>query len=171
MSKQILMCVETNKQSDTDTVYISCTLSHYYEESRKISRKTVHLGSKTKYCDRAIQKEIAKFQKGFPGETAVIYFIDTDEYTVKPEDKKLLEDIKDYCSRQEYDLVLFTKDIEDVFWGNQCADTEKIKKATQFRMKNMIDSISEASLSSKIITRHQSNILSVLDKYLPRKVK
>ncbi len=68
-------------------------------------------------------------------------------------------------------LVLFSKDIEDVFWGKQCADTEKIKKATQFRMKNKIDSISEASLSSKIITRHQSNILSVLDKYLPRKAK
>ena len=171
MSKQILMCVETNKQSDTDTVYISCTISRYYEESRKISRKTIHLGSKTKYCDRKIQKEIAEFVKGFPGETSVIYFIDTDEYATKPEDQRLLNEIRDFCIKHEYDLVLFSKDIEDVFWGKQCADTEKIKKATQFRIKNMIDSISEASLSSKIITRHQCNILSILDKYLPRKAK
>ena len=171
MSKQILMCVETNKQSDTDTVYISCTISRYYEESRKISRKPIYLGSKTKYCDRKIQKKIATFIKGFPGETSVIYFIDTDEYEIKPEDKQLLDEIKDYCSKQEYELVLFNRDIEDVFWGKQCADTEKIKKATQFRMKNMINSINEASLSSEVIARHQSNILSVLDKYLPRKTQ
>ena len=169
MSKQILLCVETNKQADTDSVYISCTISHYYEESRKISRKIIHLGTKTKYCDRKIQKEISMYTKGFPGETYVIYCIDTDEYTVKPEDKKLLEEIKEYCSQKEYDLILFNKDVEDVFWGEQCQNTEKVKKARQFRMKNMIESVHESSLSSTIISRHQSNILHVLDKHLVRK--
>ena len=171
MSKQILMCVETNKQSDTDTVYISCTLSHYYEDSKKISRKIVHLGSKTKYCDRKIRQEINKLTRGFPGETRVIYFVDTDNYTVKPEDRELLERIKAYCSQQNYDLVMFINDIEDVFWGEQCADTEKRKKAQQFRMKKMIDFVNETSLSSTDMTRHQSNILSVLDKHFVRKNK
>lgn len=107
--------------------------------------------------------------KGFPGETYVIYFIDTDEYAVKPEDKKLLEEITEYCSQQKYELVLFNKDIEDVFWGEQCSDTEKMKRARQFRMKNMIESVNKSSLSSTAITRHQSNILNVLNKYLTRK--
>ena len=171
MSKQILMCVETNKQSDTDSVYIFCTISHYYEESRKISRKIVHLGSKTKYRDGKIQKEINRFKKGFPGETYVIYFIDTDEYAAKPEDKKLLEEIQEYCSQQEYDLILFDKDIEDVFWGEQCPNTEKVKKARQFKMKKLIESVDESSLSSTILARHQSNILNILNKHFTRKVK
>ena len=169
MSKQILMCVETNKQSDTDSVYISCTISHYYEESRKISRKIVHLGSKTKYRDRKIEKEINMYKQGFPGETYVIYCIDTDEYAVKPEDKNLLEEIQEYCSQQDYDLILFNKDIEDVFWGEQCPNTEKVKKAKQFRMNNVIESVNESLLSSTKIIRHQSNILNVLDKHLARK--
>lgn len=169
MSRQILMCVETNRRSNTDSVYISCTLSHYYEESRKISRKTIHLGSKTKYCDRKCQLEINKYKKGFPGETTVIYFIDMDEYAAKPEDKKLLDDIKNFCLQRQYELVLFNKDVEDVFWGIQCTDSEKLKKAEQFRMKNLINSVGEDSLSSVPISRHQSNILSILDKYLTRK--
>ena len=92
-----------------------------------------------------------------------------DEYAAKPEDKKLLDDIKDFCSQRQYDLVLFNKDVEDVFWGNQCADSEKLKKAEQFRMKNMINVVSESMLSSVSNSRHQSNILSILNKYFTRK--
>ena len=171
MSKQILMCVETNKQSNTDYVYISCTLSHYYQESIKISRKPIYLGSKTKYSDRKIQTKIAQLKKDFNGETSVIYFIDTDEDTIKPEDSKLLDNIKAFCIKQEYDLVLFNRDIEDVYWGKQCDDSSKVKLSAQFRMNNMINSVSESVLSSTSISRHQSNILTILDKYWTRKAR
>ena len=82
---------------------------------------------------------------------------------------QLLEEIKAFCEQQDYDLVLFNKDVEDVYWGQQVKNTEKVKRASQFRENNMIANIRIESLSSNTFSRHQSNILSVFDKYWKRK--
>lgn len=168
--KQILMCLETNERSNTDYVYITCTLERFYEHTKTIKYKPIYLESKSKYQDRKKQKEINNAKRAYSGETAVIYFIDMDEYSVRPEDKKLLDQIKDYCIEKGYDLVFFNKDIEDVYWRQQIPNTEKVEKAAQFRAKRIINNISIDAVSSTTISRHQSNILRILDKYWTRKV-
>lgn len=169
MRRQILICVETNKRSNTDFVYIKCTLDHYYEYTKEITYRPVYLESKTRYRDKKKQHEINETKKAYKGSTSVIYCIDMDEYASKPEDMQLLEEIKAFCEQQDYDLVLFNKDVEDVYWGQQVKNTEKVKKASQFRENNMIANTRIESLSSNTFSRHQSNILSVFDKYWRRK--
>lgn len=170
MRRQILMCVETNKRANTDYVYITCVIDHFYESTREIIRKPIYLETKTKYRDRNKLSQINQYKREYHGgETEVIYFIDMDECAIKPEDKKLLEDIKAFCFENGYDLVLFNKDVEDVFWGQQVADKEKIQKAGQFRAKGKIADIRIDALSTIPNSRHQSNILTILDKYWTRK--
>ena len=170
MKRQVLICVETNVRSNTDYVYITCTLNHFCENSREIKYRPIYLESKTKYRDKKKQAEIKKWKRAYPGDTTVIYFIDMDECHVKPEDNKLLDDIKAFCSQEMYELVLFNRDIEDVYWNYQVPKTEKIEKADQFKAKNLIANIPADTLSSITIPHHKSNILRILDKYWIRKV-
>lgn len=169
MKSQILICMETNKRANTDYVYIKCTLDYYYENTKEIIFRPIYLESKTRYRDKKKQREINATKKAYKGPTSVIYCIDMDEYSVKPEDKQLLNEIKDYCEQQDYDLVLFNKDIEDVYLGQQVPNTEKVKMASQFRENNKITVVREESLSSFTLSRHQSNILNIFDKYWTRK--
>ena len=169
MNKQIVLCVESNKQSRTDYVYIQCTLEHFYERTLKIKQTPIFMGSKSKYNNAKIQREVSSAIRSFPGPTQVIYFIDTDKISALPEDKKLLRDIKAYCKRMNYDLVLFNKDVEDVYWGEPIPDNKKVEKSIEFRIKNKIKDVDPLSLSATNITRHKSNILLILDKYWKRK--
>lgn len=79
MSKQILLCVETNKKARTDYLYIVATIKKYYIDDRKIIQRPIFLDSKTKYNAKDKVKEINKAIKEFSGETKVIYFIDVDD--------------------------------------------------------------------------------------------
>ncbi len=94
MNKQFLFCVETNRRANTDYQYIRETLLHFYRESRKNIIRPVYLESKSRYNNNAVMKEIRIKQKAFPGETHVIYFIDTDLSDVSPEARQKLEEIR-----------------------------------------------------------------------------
>ena len=63
MRRQILICVETNKRSNADFVYIKCTLEHYYENTKEITYRPVYLESKTRYRDKKKQLEIKETKK------------------------------------------------------------------------------------------------------------
>lgn len=168
MSKQVLLCVETNKTSDTDYKYISETIKYFYQDDRKVSYKPIYLGSKARYNAPAIEKDIARRRKLFHGETSVIYFIDVDDYDTSIETKNLYTKIKSYCDQRDYEFVFFTLDIEDVYVGRQIPKNEKVKVAADFARKKMINKISEKNLRSDAKRKHCSNILNVLDKFWER---
>lgn len=169
MNRQILLCVETQKKARTDYQYIAETIRRFYKDDRKISYKPIFLDSKTKYKDNAKLKEINRYRKGFSGDTKVIYFIDYDDSDISSQTLKLFNEIKTFCKNNEYDFVFFVKDVEDVFWGKQVHDDEKVECAAKFKRKQLVYEVEESKLTSSLLNQHCSNILIVLDKYWTRK--
>lgn len=171
MGKQILLCVETNKQARTDYKYIVETIKRFYVLNPKIIHRPIFLESKTKYKANDKVKEINKYINDYKkfGNTTVIYFIDTDDYDVSSETKLLYDNIQSYCSDNKYELVYFSKDVEDVFWGFQVDNSKKVDKADEFTRKKVIETVLVDKLQSNKMKRHNSNILLVLDKYWNRK--
>ncbi len=169
MSKQILLCVETNKKARTDYLYIVATIKKYYIDDRKIIQRPIFLDSKTKYNAKDKVKEINKAIKEFSGETKVIYFIDVDDYNISAETQTLFDNIKHYCKENEYDFVFFYKDVEDVYLGSSVRDDEKVKRAEEFKRKKLIENVKEENLRSDTFRKHTSNILSILDLYWVKK--
>lgn len=169
MSRQVLLCVETNSTARTDYQYIESTIKRFYVNDRKIRYRAIFLGSKTKYNAKDKVKEINENIKKFPGETAVIYFIDVDDYDISPETKKLYDEIKKYCDNNGYDFVFFDRDVEDVFIGKSVSSKEKVKVVADFKTKQLINNVDEKNLKAETHRKHCSNILNVLDKYWKRK--
>ena len=165
MSRQVLLCVETNKKARTDYKYIDATIKRFYGYNRKIRYRPVFMESKTKYNAKDKEKEINKAIKDYPGETSVIYFIDIDDYERSNETKTLFDKIEDYCKNNGYHLVFFSRDVEDVYVGNSIKDDMKVKEAEEFTRNKRIYKIVEANLRSTTFKRHTSNILNVLDKF------
>ena len=82
MSRQILLCVESNNKARTDYQYIESTIKRFYIDDRKIRYRAIYLGSKTKYNAKDKVREINNNIKNFPGDTTIIYFIDVDDYDI-----------------------------------------------------------------------------------------
>lgn len=169
MSRQILLCVETNKTARTDYKYIDATIKRFYVNDRKIVYRPIFLETKTKYNAKDKVKEIKDAIKKYPGETSVIYFIDEDDYDVSSETQILYNNIKSYCESNGYELVFFKKDVEDVYLGQSVTKDEKVKKAEEFTRKKLIESVNESNLRSEIHRQHTSNILNVLDLFWTKK--
>lgn len=168
MSKQILFCVETNSKSETDLVYIRETISNYYDLGNSIRIRFIFFEGKGNYKKKDILKKIADQTKQYKaiGPTHVIYCIDTDRYDADPAQMRELNEIKHYCEQQGYDLIWFCRDVEDVYWGKQIHKDEKTKAAAKFRSSKRIKSIADQNLRCEDYSRHRSNILQVLDRYL-----
>ena len=171
MGKQLLFCIETNKKTGTDSVYINETIDKYYVRENTISIKFIPLSGKSNYKKPGTLKEISSKRKQYSrnGETTVIYCIDTDKYDLESEQKILLDEIVRFCDDMGFELVLFCRDVEDVYWGEQVSKSDKVAMAGKFRSSRHIDNVPEEVLKSAKIRRHKSNILDVLDKVLDRK--
>lgn len=165
MSRQLLFCVETGKQAKTDNVYINETLNRYYQIGSDIRIRYIYLNGKSNYNKNDIRMDIktqtAQYLRN--GETHVIYCIDTDRHDIDAGHLKDLRDIEEYCAKNGYEFVWFSRDIEDVYWGEQIHKDEKVQKARQFRSGKKIEAIPEKNLRARTITRHKSNILLILD--------
>lgn len=169
MSKQILLCVETNAKARTDYQYISETIRRFYVNDPKISYKPIFLESKSMYASPKKQKEIEKYTKAYPGETKVIYFIDTDDFDTNYETEKLLEEIKKYCEMHAYEMVFFCRDVEEVYLGNRINNVDKVNAVKKFKSTKMIEQAAEEKLSQNKYKVKCSNILCILDQFWVRK--
>lgn len=173
MGLQLIFCVETNKQADTDWVYIGETIKAKYNISNQIKLNKINMETKSKYNSRKVLGEIEKLTKAYKdyahGETKVIYCIDTDAYESNYEQKKELDAIISFCKKYNYDLVWFCHDVEEVFVGKRVETSQKVKEAGVFRSNKGIERVREEKLSSPEIRNKCSNLLRVLDKYLERK--
>lgn len=170
MAIQMIFCVETNKKADTDSVYISETINHWYKVNNQIKISKVYMNTKSKYNSKDVLREVDKKSKAFTiGETRVIYCIDTDQYEKNIDHEKELYNITQYCKENGYDLIWFCHDVEEVFLGKRVSDSEKVQEAGMFRRKKKIEEINSDKLSCNVKRTYVSNILSILDKYLDRK--
>ncbi len=170
MAMQMILCVETNKRADTDSIYILETIRHWYELPNQIKISKVYMNTKSRYNSKDVIKEIRQKSKTFTfGETRVIYCIDTDQYEKNMEHLKELQTIRQYCEDNHYDLIWFCHDIEEVFLGQKILDSQKVKEAANFRKKKTIEKCHWEHLSCHEMRAYSSNILSILDKYLIRK--
>ena len=170
MALQMILCVETNKKADTDSIYIAETIAPWYTLTNQIKNSKVYMNTKTRYRSKDVLKTIDTMRKAFTiGETRVIYCIDTDQYERNTEHAQQLEAIQHYCHENGYDLIWFCHDVEEVFCGQAVSDTEKVRTAAAFRRKKTIQEMQSGPLSSNVKRTGSSNILCVLDRYLPRK--
>lgn len=81
------------------------------------------MGSKGAFNSRKVLNEIEKMSKAFPGKTIVIYCIDTDQMDREYSDNQLFEEIKAFCKSNQYELIWFFRDVEDVYLGRQVNGT------------------------------------------------
>jgi len=79
--------------------------------------------------------------------------------------KELLNDKRDW--KVKYEFVWFCKDIERVYLGREVSDKEKKKESEKFKKNKLINKVNERNLSSEGYKNNSSNILTVLDKYIP----
>ena len=166
----MIFCVETTKSADTDSIYIFDTINYWYKVNNKIKLSKIYMNSKSKYNSKDVLREIKQKQKDFIlGETKVIYCIDTDQYEKNPDHKRELEDIICYCTKNQYDLIWFCHNVEEVFLGKTVSDSKKVQEASAFRRKRTIEKLSVKNLSNNKKLACTSNILNILDKYLERK--
>lgn len=170
MALQMIFCVETNKRADTDSVYLSETINNYYQITNQIKISKVYMETKSKYNSKSVLKEIEQKRNAFSiGDTKVIYCVDTDEHESNYDHRRELEKVSRFCKENDYDLIWFCHDVEDVFLGRRISDSEKVSQAAAFRRKKGIQGVALDKLSSASLKNHCSNIIHVLDKYLLRK--
>lgn len=168
MIKRILCCVETTKQADTDYQYIRETIRHFYVEPTNIVIRPIYMESKSRYNSRSVCEQIKK-QTMNSSDTSVIYFVDTDDWDVSADEKRILDKIQEYCQENGYDFVFFCKDVEDVYLGKRVSDTQKISAIKRFKSEHAIENVEVRHLEREQCQVHCSNIMNVLDKYWDRK--
>lgn len=170
MAIQLILCMETNKSADTDSIYISETINHWYQLPNQVKISKIYMNTKSRYQSKAVQKEIEQKTKAFTiGDTKVIYCIDTDQYDKNVEHEKEFLNISQYCEEHQYDLIWFCHDVEEVFLGKRVSDSQKVQEAAMFRRKKQIAKIPLKKLCHTAKQTYTSNIMNILDKYLNRK--
>ena len=142
-----LFVVETNKDNNSDWLYINTFLKNSYETGNNILRP-VYLNGKGNYCKASVKREIEKWgshflsQKPIDDTIKVFYCIDTDDLsrTAKAvENKRKAEEIKNYCVGNGYGFIWFHEVIEQVFIGKRVSNNEKRAVARQFAQKSTIE--------------------------------
>ena len=171
---QLIFCVETNRKSDTDFLYIKSTLDRFYDcRNGHVQIKPVYLGGKGRYSTnsnaRKINELIRQFSAGSKSaESHVFLCLDCDKYDSDPEDHKFLTDAENYCRNKEnYHLIWFCRDVEDVYLGHQISNTQKTDAAKRFVARKQIETIDANKLRADQYKQHYSNVCTVLDQLFP----
>ena len=167
--KLLLFCVESNKQEQIDWLYIESIVKYMFVEDNNIVRRPVFMNSRSRYNSAKVQKEITRYRSTSYESVSVVYCVDTDKYETDTNQKKELENIVKYCATNDYDLVWFCHDIEEVCVGHSVPDSEKKAYATRFVAKEEYKIIDKNKLMNKAYSKGFSNFVTVVSKYLTMK--
>ena len=108
MSIQLIIAVEANKESRSDYRYIDSFIKRYFKiGTNKISY--VYMGSKMNYSNQGIKNQITSLINSYrkTGKSHVIYWFDTDDFSVSPDHQANDEKIKKILAI----IVIFNRDI------------------------------------------------------------
>ncbi len=155
---------------DSDYKYIKAFLNQYYNIRTSVKLNPIHLHGKTNYNkkEKEINKMIKRYHKSqnTDQESVVFFCLDVDNPDLN-DNEKLNKEIENYCKGKNYELIWFYRDVEEVFWGKRCKKEEKIDKANQFLIKNVILSYDISKLENNNVKKgiSTSNLKIVVDKY------
>lgn len=164
MNKVVLFCVESPKDKPNDWVYIDAAIKHFFDLGKRIAVRPIFMGSKYNYKSTKVLTQINQIKRLNPDGLTIVLCIDTDNYESNPQHAKELEEIKDFCKNNDYELIWFCHDIEEVFLGKRISDNEKTREARRFGHNRMIESVEQSCLSRNKYQKSSSNILCVLNK-------
>lgn len=167
MTRQLIICVESDSKAKTDWFYIKDTIDKWFAYGPEIKLTPVYMAGKNNFNRTKVVNEVKKNIKQFSGDSIVIYCIDTDSIDSNADRRREFNDIEAYCIRNNYELIWFNRDIEEVYIGERVSNSDKKKVAKQFRSRKQINTVKESSLSATVETMpKKSNILNILKKYL-----
>lgn len=171
MGVQLIFAVETNKNCNSDWIYIKDTIEHFYlYERTQVKLSVVYLDGKGNYNTKKKEREVKKLISQYGAasklnQSNVIYCFDCDEYDRKSDDLQFLKNAKKYCDNNGYSFVWFCKDIEQVYTKRQVEDSEKKKIAAAFKEKKSIMKVDTNRLLADQYQIGASNIMKILDQY------
>ena len=162
--KYLIFCVETDKVSKIDNMYIDQAIKYRYEIGSNIKLIYIYLNGKGNYGSQKIINKINKTIKACNNnESIVIYCLDTDNYDSDPAIQKLNHDIEEFCESRHYFIIWFCKNIEEVFLHKRVEPADKKQEAIKFRSKEGLGKADINTLSSETLNAKKSNIYKCLD--------
>lgn len=176
MGRQLIFCVETNKKSKTDYIYLKSTIDKLYRyDPANTKLSPVYMDGKGNYNSKRVAKDIKTLERKYnstapDNQSYVFYCFDCDEYDRNQNDMDFLQKTKEYCRQNSYEFIWFCRDIEHVYLGRQVSSHDKRNEAINFK-KQEDKNISRLSLENMNRSSFQpgcSNVLLILDKYLDR---
>lgn len=175
MGTQLIFVLETDRRCQSDWMYINVLIHEQYDYNHSyIKLSPIFLGGRGNYNKKKVERDIDKRKSDYDNQNSsnqsiTIYCFDTDNFDSNPDDKKFLDDVKQYCENKKAELVWFCKDIEEVFTGSSIENSKKKDTARLFVKRKLIKNVLPDSFTASSFKRKTSNILRVLDKFLPRK--
>ena len=171
MAIQIIICVESDKRAQTDNVYIKETLNRFYIINNQININYVNMGGKSKYNSKDTKKQIKEYLRDYKlGKSVVVLCVDTDQIETNYEQKIEFDQIKEYAKNNQYELVWFCHDVEEVYIGKTVSKDIKKNVSIDFKKKNQMEAVDAGCLKCSSVRKGRSNILLIFDKYLERKL-
>lgn len=170
MGLQLIFVVETNKECKSDCVYIKNTISRFYDYNNgHIKLSYIYMNGKGNYkrMEPTIEKIKKQYNTSEHRKSVVIYCFDCDDYNNDSENRKFIDDAKSYCYSKGFEFVWFYNDIESVYLGKKISNHGKKKAAKSFQTKKQIMMVDKNNLSASNFSNNSSNILNILDKFLP----
>ena len=173
MGKQLIFCVESDKNAKTDYIYIKNTIEHFYRDydRSQIRIEAIYMKGKGNYSKPTIRNRIEELRKQYlaanpDGENVVIYCFDCDSYDSKPEDRDFLISAREYCRENGYRFVWFCRDIEEVYLGKTVSGDNKRKESVAFAKNHAIELVDKNRLKETQYRDKCSNLCAVLEEYI-----
>lgn len=158
---KLVFVMETRSSNRSDWMYIKSTIDYFYKP-RTFALDKIFATTKSELIqqDVKINSKINDLNR----EVKVIVVADYDR------DENLNIIIEQYCNDKKYDLVWMNLDVEDVYLGKQVPDNHKKSEAISFQAKKhkLLPNIKGLDNNTPLKTRHTTNLLLVLDKYISR---
>ena len=127
------------------------------------------MNGKTNYASKNVQNKLTQLSKDYKnGQSVVIYCVDLDRYESNPAQVRENDDIRAYVTKNNYEMVWFCHDVEEVYLGASVDKRQKSDAAIDFRKKGLISKVDSIKLMSEKAIKGTSNLLLVIDKYLKR---
>lgn len=163
---ELIFIIETNKQNNSDYMYIKSTLDYYYGQ-RVCGITPIYAKTKTELTkqDSKIKKAIEQCKKSQRTPIPIIVAdYDREEFSN--------EVIINYCQKNNYDLIWMNTTIEDVYLKIKLKRSQdKHKYAQSFMQKKdkLLKELNNLSELEPLNHPQSSNILLIIDKYITRK--
>lgn len=168
MSVSVVFVFESNKRSQTDYHYVRAILKEKYDRG-KYRDYPIFAGSKSMLLeDKPIANKVSEIKKKTMVRPEVVVFADVDSGFLN--DFKLNKKIEKHCKENNYNLVWFNRNIEEVVLGRIVNEKDKVKIAENFTISRLEkNAMAKMNVVNPFALYKTSNLFPVLDKILPKK--